>query len=139
MYRLSTRNKAILAKKIRYYKDLHFPGKGSGIRLADEVGVPPQAISNWLNGSRQPTAIQLYRLAIAFNVSPLELCGFPKGKAPAAKSAEISILHDILTMMREAKKRNANPHITAKAMNEFNSLLEHGIAEILKRKKRLKA
>lgn len=130
MYRLTARQKAILAKKIRHYKKLHFPGKGSGARLAEEVGVPPQTISNWLSGSRQPTFTQLYRLAIAFKISPLELCGVRKEKPPSRKDAELSILHDMLTMMRDAGKGNANPRVTAKVMNDFKLLIEQAISEM---------
>ena len=58
MYALPARNKKILVRKIRHYKKLCFPGKGSGARLADEIGVPPQTVSNWLNGCRTPTSEQ---------------------------------------------------------------------------------
>lgn len=130
MYRLSARQKAVLAKKIRHYKELHFPGKGSGARLAMEIGVPPQTVSNWLSGSRQPTPPQLYRLAVAFKVSPLELCGFRKEKAPPPKAAEASILHDMATMMRDSGKGGANTRVTAKALRDFKDFLEEALAEL---------
>ena len=130
MYRLSARNKAVLAKKIRHYKQLHFPGKGGGARLAAEIGVPPQTVSNWLSGTRQPTFSQLYRLAIAFNVSPLDLCGIRKDKPPQRESPEVSTLRDILAMMRDAEKSGVNPRVTAKALKDFKMLLEQVIAEM---------
>jgi len=130
MYRLTARQKTILTKKIRHYKNVHFPGKGGGSRLAGEVGVPPQTLSNWLSGSRRPTFIQLYRLAITFNVSPLELCGIQRDKSPLRNDADISILHDILSIMREAEKGNANPRITAKVMNDIKVLIEQAILEL---------
>lgn len=127
MYRLSAHQKTILIKKIKYYKKLHFPGRGSGARLAEEIGVPPQTVSNWLSGSRQPTPMQLYRLAIAFNVSPFELCGFRQEKT---KSVELSLLEGILIMMRGAKKGNVNPRVTQRRMNEIKSFIEKALPEI---------
>lgn len=127
MYRLSAYNKAILSKKIKHYKKLHFPGKGSGARLAEEIDVPPQTVSSWLNGSRLPTPMQLYRLSIAFKVSPFELCGIRRDRS---KSVELSLLEDMLVMMRGEKKENVNLRVTHKRMNEIKSFLEKVLPEI---------
>lgn len=124
MHHLPERNKKILIQKIRYYKDLHFPGKGSGMRLADEVGVTPQAISNWLSGKRLPTATQLYRLAKVFDVSPLELC---VGRSKNASSKELDHIETLFSLLNQCENLfscTANLHIREKKLSEIKHILK---------------
>ena len=122
MRHLPERNKKILVKKIRYYQQLHFPGKGSGMRLADEVGVAPQMISNWLNGKRLPTTMQLYRLSKVFDVSPLELCGLSKSASPK-KLDHIETLFLLLDRCKTLFSRTVNVHIRERKLKEIKSML----------------
>jgi transcriptional regulator with XRE-family HTH domain len=127
MYSLPARNKKILIKKIRQYKKRCFPGKGSGVRLAEEIGVPPQTVSNWLAGNRTPTFEQWHLLAKAFNASPLELCGI-RGLGKSA--FDISALRIILDVMEHDKNHNVNPHVTAKTMKSINNMALKEIKEV---------
>ncbi len=129
MYRLPARNRKALVKNIRHYKNLHFPGKGSGLRLADEVGVPPQAISNWLKGTRLPTFMQLYRLAKVFDVSPLELCGIHEEGGYSRKTAHVAILHSVLTYHKYALECDVNPHVIVKFLTEIKCLIENELED----------
>lgn len=123
MYRLPARNRNALIKNIRRFKELHFPGKGSGIRFADEAGVSPQTVSNWLGGRRVPTFMQLYRLAKVFGVSPLELCGLRGERAYSRNTAHISILHSLLECQEDAIKCGVNPHVTENFLTEIKDLI----------------
>ena len=129
MYALPTRNKKILAKKIHHYKKLCFPGKGSGVRLADEIGVHPRTVSNWLNGSRTPTVEQLYLLAKTFDVSPLELCGITEiGKTPR-NMADIALLRNLMDMLEYSTKHDDSFRATIKAMKSINSIVFNEMEE----------
>lgn len=123
MLYLPARNRKILLKNIHHYKKMHFPGKGSGLRLADEVGVAPQTVSNWLSGRRIPTFHQLYRLAKTFNISPLKLCGIKERSEYFRNSAHILILRALLEYQEDAIKGGANPHVIANFLTEIKELL----------------
>ena len=130
MYALPDRNKKTLIKKIRQYKKACFPGKGSGARLAEEIGVPKQTVSNWLSGRRTPTFEQLYRLSVAFNVSPLELCGIHE-KAGASKShAAFSLLRELLNVVEKDIEHNVDPRVTMKTMDSINRLILKAMEEM---------
>lgn len=123
MNHLPERNKKALAKKIRYYKDLHFPGKGSGQRLADEVGVAPQTISNWLSGRRLPTIAQLYSLAKVFDVSPLELCGATSKNKSHSGGNHISMLAYLLNHGENSIPHTVNSNIKDKIIKELKHVI----------------
>lgn len=125
MNHLPRRNKKVLAEKIRYYKNLHFPGKGSGQRLADEIGVAPQVISNWLSGRRLPTVMQLYHLAKVFDVSPLELCGVKSKVDSNSQFRHISMLINFLEQGKTEISHTANSHIKGKIIRELKSVIDN--------------
>lgn len=125
MIHLPQRNKIILIENIRRHKMKNFPGKGSGIRLAEEIGVTPQTISNWLNGSRLPTMSQMYCLAKAFDVSPLELCGMRKKYSEHPKTEHISILIKLLRRCEKDILQNVNPRIIHKFLLEIKDLIKN--------------
>lgn len=102
---------------------MHFPGKGSGMRLADEVGVAPQMISNWLSGKRLPTTMQLYRLAKVFDVSPLELCGVNVKSTPSKEPSHIEILFSLFNQCENLFSRTDNLHIRDKKLREIKSIM----------------
>lgn len=124
MRHLPTRNKKTLAQNIGRYKQMHFPGKGGGLRLAEEAGVPPQMVSNWLSGSRTPTLRQLYRLSKAFDVSPLELCGIniKETTAWSWETAHIVLLHALMTRHKKSLECNANGSEILKFLKEFKEI-----------------
>ena len=129
MYALPARNRKILARKIRHHKRLCFPGKGSGVRLADEIGVSPQTISNWLNGSRTPTFEQLYLLAKTFNVSPLELCGIKEIEKTPRNAADISLLRSLLDIFEHAMEHDDSIRSSVKAMKSINNIVFNEMEE----------
>ena len=122
MHLLPEYNRNILIKNIRYYKDLQFPGRGSGVRLAEEIGVPPQTVSNWLNGKRLPTFSQLWSLSQAFGVSPLELCGIRRSRN-MRKATPISVFTALLKRHEELAKRHADPRIRQKFMKKIKNMI----------------
>ena len=129
MLRMPQRNKTILAGKIRHYMRKCFPGKGSGIRLAEEIGTTPQTISNWLNGSRLPTLKQMYRLAKAFDVSPFELCGIRKKHTRNQKTVHLDVLTSLLQHCENDIARGANPRITRKFLLSIKGIIENDLRE----------
>lgn len=126
MQHLPKRNKEILVKKIRHYKELHFPGKGSGIRLAEEVGVAPQMLSNWLSGKRLPTAMQLYRLSKVFDVSPLELCGI---RSKNLASDHIETFFSLLAQCKKLLPGKENSYIRRKTLKEVKAIIKEELHE----------
>jgi len=86
MTRLTANQRKRLAGKIRAYKNKCFPKRGGGIELAAMLDISPQLLTNWQAGTRQPSAMQLAKLAGIFKVSIQELCSLPhvkrKSKAP---------------------------------------------------------
>lgn len=134
MYSLPARNKEILVRNIRRYKEQCFPGKGSGRRLAGEIGVHPQTVTQWLNGSRTPTVKQLYRLSIAFNVSPLNLCGIQDKGEPSESSSAVSMLREVLNVLENDRKNHVKSCATRKIMKEFNVIVSNGIKEMKRRR-----
>ena len=135
MYHLPARNKEILFEKIRHYKEQCFPGPGGGQRLADAIGVLPQTVSYWLNGSRTPTFEQLYRLAILFRVSPLDLCGAKSSEKPNRSPAGIALLRESLNMLEHDAMQHVDRRVTAKTLNRVSALLSNGIEETNKAEK----
>jgi transcriptional regulator with XRE-family HTH domain len=118
--KLPVRNKEVLIKKIHHYKKKRFPGKGGGTRLAEEIGVPPSTVSGWLNGSRTPTFGQIYLLAKAFAVSPLDLCGIRKEDKPTRNTADAALLRSLLDVLEYAIK---HPGVVAKTIESINSIV----------------
>ncbi len=123
MTALPTRNKKILLRKIRSHKKRCFPGKGGGVRLAAETGVPPQTVSDWITGSRTPTFGQLYQLAKAFNVSPLELCGIQETDGVAGNTADTALLRSLLDVLEYTIEYAAAPTVAAKTMESVNHIV----------------
>ena len=130
MCSLPTRNKKILIRKIRNHKKRCFPGKGGGARLAAETGVPPQTVSDWVNGSRTPTFGQLYQLAKAFSVSPLELCGIKETDGEAGNTADAALLRSLLDVLEYTIEYAADPTVAAKMMESVNSIVTKEMEEM---------
>lgn len=124
MYHLPAKNRRILIKNIRRYKDLLFRGKGSGARLAEEVGVAPQTVSNWLKGKRHPTLRQLYQLSIAFNVGPMELCGIRDDAEYCRETAHVVLMLALLNQYKSALECNVNRRVIKRIFSELNNIME---------------
>ncbi len=129
MLKIPQQCKSTLAGKIRRYKGECFPGKGGGVRLAEEIGVTPQSISNWISGSRLPTMNQLYRLAKAFDVSPLELCGIRSRRATNPKTMHITVLQKLLQYCEKDIDNNANTRITRKFLLSVICIINNDLYE----------
>jgi len=132
MYHLPAKNKGILTKNIRKYKERFFKGKGGGARLAEEAGVPPQTVSNWLSGKRHPTLRQLYRLSIAFGVNPMELCGIRDNIKYSRKTAHVTLILAIMNQYKDALECNVNPHAIKKILSEINDIMEKELNDLEK-------
>jgi len=124
MHDLPERNKNMLLRNIRHYKKVQFPGKGSGVRLSQELGVSPQTLSSWLNGKRLPTFHQLFRLSHVFGVSPLELCGIRKRKTDPQGASHISLFLELLKRQNALAKAHVEPHIRENFMKNIKVLVE---------------
>lgn len=80
MITFTKRQKKLIGKNIRGAMENTFPGKGRGRRLARILGVSPSLVSQWANGKKTPTILNLYRLTKIFGVPLHQLCGLPKEK-----------------------------------------------------------
>ncbi len=129
MLRLPQRSKSIFAGKIRHYKGKYFLGKGGGSRLAEEIGTTPQNISNWIRGSRFPTMSQMYCLAKAFDVSPLELCGIRKKHTVNPGAAHIVVLQKLLQHCEEDTARGADPRVTRRFLLSIIAIINNELCE----------
>lgn len=123
MYHLPASNKKMLTKNINRHKKMNFHGKGANARLAAEIGVAPQTVSNWLNGSRLPTMSQLYELSKVFNVSPLKLCGLKEGCEYNTKTAHLILLEIMLNYRKTTIELNVNPRVVLKTLTKFKELV----------------
>lgn len=59
----------VIARNIRYCRELRFPGKGGSKRCADALGISQQQWSPWEIGSRTPDECRLKRIADFFGTS----------------------------------------------------------------------
>ncbi len=79
----------------------------------------------------------MYRLAVAFGVSPLELCGIPEEEQQG--SAAVYLLRELLNVLEYHQKNHVNPRVTLKEMNTINTRIAkvmEGIEKIRKRKRK---
>ena len=67
--------------------------------MARKSGLTKSAISNYLNGTREPRQDAIYKISVAYNVSPTWLMGLDVDKISEIGNIEIVI-----------KKRRANTH-----------------------------
>ncbi len=129
MLRLPQHSKSIFAKKIRHYKGKCFPGKGGGVRLAEEIGATPQSISNWIHGSKLPSMSQMYSLAKAFDVSPLELCGMRRKRTLKTGMPHIAVFQKLLQYCENENTRGGNPRVTRDFLLSIIGILDNELCE----------
>lgn len=78
MIKLMAKERKALVRNIKKHKKRLYPERGGGNRLAKQVGVSPQLLSQWINGVRVPALDKLIALAEVFEISIQELCGRPE-------------------------------------------------------------
>lgn len=102
MSKLTQREKKSVVRNIKLYKKRLYPERGGGNRLANELGISPQLLSQWVKGTRTPTLEKLIVLADVFNISIQELCGQPN---PPAHDNAINVHDAIIMLSNNIKKR----------------------------------
>lgn len=137
MLTLSSRRRSTLAGNIRYYTGKCFPGKGGGARLAEEVGVTPQTLSNWISGKRLPTLPQIYCLAKVFDISPLTLCGMRSKRTINPKRIHLAVLQKLLEYCEKMNSKGANPRTTRKFLLSVMAITSNELCDWLFCKKKL--
>lgn len=75
MLKLMAKEKKAIVRNIKLHKKRLYSERGGGARLAKELGVSPQLLSQWTNGARVPALDKLITLAEVFGISIQELCG----------------------------------------------------------------
>ncbi|MCD8349182.1 MAG: helix-turn-helix transcriptional regulator [Planctomycetaceae bacterium] len=99
-----------MAENIRSCRDKQFPERGGNNRLAKAIGVSPQTLSQWINGSRMPPIEKLQALVTVFGISIQALCGLPEAAKPPrrltkvqqGRLAAIDTMIFLLTRQRDA-------------------------------------
>ena len=128
MTRLTANQRKRLAGKIRAYKNKCFPKRGGGTKLAAMLGISPQLLTNWMAGTRQPSATQLAKLAGIFNVSIQELCSLPYVKR---KSKAPDLIIAMTKYHAEAKSKERNTHAEQKRLNAIFDLIYNELGDYL--------
>lgn len=108
------------------------PGHGSGKELADFLGVNPNVITNWKNGSNRSYRKYINQIAEHYGVSVDYLLTGEQKEKPAAKSDEPDIKDILLDTKTKAAKGitlmyNGKP-INERTMKAFEASLEAAIA-----------
>lgn len=122
MVHFSAKQKRNLAKKLRTLKDKTYPERGGGKELAARLGISPQLLSNWLNGSRTPSLLHLGRLARIFDVSVQELCSLPQTKH---RLSAWEIIIDLTKLREQSRRKVAMSHTDRKRLEELNMLISN--------------
>lgn len=94
-----------IALNIRNAMEKSFPGKGSGKRLAAELGVAPSAVSQWATGKKVPSLSSLYAMSRLFGIPLHRLCDLPAGKG---KDTAFEIMC-LIAAGKNGKGKRVNP------------------------------
>ena len=86
----------------------------SQTEFCNRTGITKSALSNYLNGDRQPRQDQLDKIASTFNINPSWLMGYD---VPMATD------RDLYMDMVIEKERNKDLHYTAKHISKYAELL----------------
>ncbi|MDR0362994.1 MAG: helix-turn-helix transcriptional regulator [Planctomycetota bacterium] len=120
MIRFTAKQQKQLARKIRACKNKRFPERGGGKELAALLGVSPQLLTNWMAGTRLPSALQLAKMARIFDISIQELCSLPCEK----RKSKVPDLVVSLTKYHEgATRKGVNNHEERKRLNMICSFI----------------
>lgn len=111
MQTLSHKQRITLAKNIGAYCAKTFPGGKSECRLAERLGVSPQAVAHWMKGTHIPTLDNLYQLSLVFETSMHELCGM---KLPCDFDAKTASYEAILLITLQQKSSHQQHHARKK-------------------------
>jgi len=81
MIRFTSKQKAIIARRIKRGFDGMFTEKGRQRQFAIRLGVSPSTVSRWLVGKVTPNMRQLIAISEVFDTPLHKLCGF-SGRRP---------------------------------------------------------
>ncbi len=73
---------------------------------------------------------QLYQLAKAFSVSPLELCGIRETDGEAGNTADAALLRSLLDVLEYTIEYAADPTVAAKTMESVNYIVTKEMEEM---------
>lgn len=132
MSKLTQREKKAVVKNIRLHRKRLYSERDGGNRLAKELNVSPQLLSQWSNGTRTPTLEKLIALSEVFNVSIQELCGRPN--LPMLDS-NISVYDAIIMLVNHVKKRGQGKKVRAN-MKTVKRLIDNELKNAVTKGKR---
>lgn len=127
MIQFTAKQKKQFARNLRALKDKAFPHRGGGKQIAAMLGVSPQLLSNWINGSRVPSALHLAKLAKIFNVSLQELCALPKAKQ---RQSAWKAITDLTRLQEQARRKDGNKHLNKTRLHTLNNLINNMLEEV---------
>ena len=120
MSTLSLKEKKAVVRTIKAYKKRLFSERGGGNRLARELGISPQLLSQWTNGARFPTTEKLVALAEVFGITIQELCGRERADA---LDAELNF-YDAVIILSEQLKKKGKIKKNDKSLNTVKRFIE---------------
>ena len=120
MSKLSLKDKKAVIRNIKLHKKQMFPERGGGNRLARELGISPQLLSQWTNGARFPTTEKLIALAEVFGITIQELCGRERADV---LDAELNF-YDAVIMLSEQLKKKGKIKKNDKSLNTVKRFIE---------------
>lgn len=123
MANFSAKQRKTLAAQIKKFKEKKYPGRGSGNRLAKDLGVSPQTLSYWINGAREPSSLQLHDMAGLFGVSVQELFGMGKVARINPKILSLDLIRDITNARIFAIKKKCDRKAEKKRLSTIKTLI----------------
>ena len=120
MSTLSLKEKKCVVRTIKAHKKRLYPERGGGNRLAKDLNVSPQLLSQWINGTRFPTTERLIALAEFFGVTIQELCGREK---PAVIDAEVNFYDAVMILTKHLNKKRSGKK-TNKSLKTVKRFME---------------
>lgn len=131
MSKLTAREKKAIVKNIRLCRKRLYSERGGGNRLAKELGISPQLLSQWTKGVRAPTLEKLIALAGIFNVSIQELCGKPE---PIGQNDNLCV-HDAIILLSGYIRKNGRGQKARKDLAKIKSIVDNMLSDIRTREK----
>lgn len=131
MQTLNHKQRKNLAKNINAYCAKVFPGTKGEHRLAERLGVSPQAVIYWMKGTHIPTLGNLYQLSLVFETSMHELCGMKLPGDFDIKTASYEAIL-LITQQQKTSLKQCHPNRkSTKIMRMITSSLKTELAEAI--------
>lgn len=127
----SAKQRRKLGQTIRDHKEKKFPGRGGGNRLAQELGIRPQLLSQWIGGVKEPTMLQLYALAKAFGISIQELCAMPKIKKSKGKVTGLDMVSEITDLYKLAHINKISAQRERRFLTTIKSMISNELDDVI--------